>query len=101
MSARSLIRMLEPASLSEFLVSVRMRGMICGWEMEILREGSAYSIVLQGFQTPSGILVLAPLKPQSKAPEPATDSIKAGGGENIAAGTMGRGHSPDRPHRPR
>jgi signal transduction histidine kinase len=80
MTPCSLIGLTEPGALVEFLEAVRTRGVICGWEMTIHYKGTARNILLHGFLTPQGTLVLpvwlvrppAPQTGQSADPFPVT-----------------------------
>jgi hypothetical protein len=63
LSARSLVELIEPPNLLNFLEAVSDRDAVPGWEMKIHYEGSAANLVLQGLLTQGGILVFATLAP--------------------------------------
>jgi hypothetical protein len=63
LSARSLVDMIQPRNLANFVETICHRDAAPGWEIKIRYEGSARRLLLQGLLTLRGVLVFATLAP--------------------------------------
>ena len=85
-SAWVLSDLIEPDDLTNFLDNVRRRGPLPGREIKVSCEGSSATLVLRGFETQRGILVLATLTPCPPQPDRAPSSSSTKMTESVIPG---------------